>query len=719
MNRLAFAIALTLAGPAYAVEGMWQPSQLPAIEADLKKAGIAVDPKQLADLTKYPMNAVVGLGFCTASFVSPMGLVVTNHHCGYGSIQINSTPERNLLRDGFLAKTLGEELPGEPTLRVYVTESITDVTDKVRGVLTDKQTGRERFDAIDKQQKALVAECEAVKGYRCDVYVFHGGAQYNLIKQMEIRDVRLVYAPPEAIGKFGGDVDNWIWPRHTGDFSYLRAYVGPDGKPADYSESNVPYRPKAHLKVQPAGVAEGDFTMIAGYPGRTNRYRLSEEVNDAIGWQYPTLIGRYEKLLGLIADGTRERPDAAIKYASLVAGLENATKNFHGNLDGFAKIDAVGSKAAEEAQILAWAQKNKQPEAAARLQALKEQLAEARGRRDRDQLLQMLGSTGLYATSKDLYRLSVERTKPNAERELGYQERDEVRIEGRLKQLDRRFDPQVDRDMLGYLLGLYLELPAGQHVAELDRRIAGGEGAPDAAKLKTRLDALYANTKLADGEERLKWFKADRKAIEASNDPALQFAVAMMPAWLRVEDQIKTYQGQETRNRPAWMNTRIAYAHAQGKEVYADANNSLRVTFGNVKGYSSRDAVTYAPFTHLEGVVEKHTGVDPFDATKNQLAAIGAKKFGTYAVDGKVPVNFLSDLDITGGNSGSPALNKRGELVGLAFDGNYESISSGWLFNPVLTRTINVDVRYMLWVMDAVDGAHRLLEEMGVKPQFK
>ena len=719
MNRLAFAIALTLAGPAYAVEGMWQPSQLPAIEADLKKAGIAVDPKQLADLTKYPMNAVVGLGFCTASFVSPMGLVVTNHHCGYGSIQINSTPERNLLRDGFLAKTLGEELPGEPTLRVYVTESITDVTDKVRGVLTDKQTGRERFDAIDKQQKALVAECEAVKGYRCDVYVFHGGAQYNLIKQMEIRDVRLVYAPPEAIGKFGGDVDNWIWPRHTGDFSYLRAYVGPDGKPADYSESNVPYRPKAHLKVQPAGVAEGDFTMSAGYPGRTNRYRLSEEVNDAIGWQYPTLIGRYEKLLGLIADGTRERPDAAIKYASLVAGLENATKNFHGNLDGFAKIDAVGSKAAEEAQILAWAQKNKQPEAAARLQALKEQLAEARGRRDRDQLLQMLGSTGLYATSKDLYRLSVERTKPNAERELGYQERDEVRIEGRLKQLDRRFDPQVDRDMLGYLLGLYLELPAGQHVAELDRWIAGGEGAPDAAKLKTRLDALYANTKLADGEERLKWFKADRKAIEASNDPALQFAVAMMPAWLRVEDQIKTYQGQETRNRPAWMNTRIAYAHAQGKEVYADANNSLRVTFGNVKGYSSRDAVTYAPFTHLEGVVEKHTGVDPFDATKNQLAAIGAKKFGTYAVDGKVPVNFLSDLDITGGNSGSPALNKRGELVGLAFDGNYESISSGWLFNPVLTRTINVDVRYMLWVMDAVDGAHRLLEEMGVKPQFK
>ncbi len=719
MNRLAFAVALCLATQAHAVEGMWQPSQLPAIEADLRKAGIAVDPKQLADLTKYPMNAVVSLGFCTASFVSPMGLVVTNHHCAYGTIQINSTPERNLLANGFLAKTYGEELPGEPTLRVYVTESITDVTDKVRGVLNDQQTGRQRFDAIDKQQKALVAACEAEKGYRCDVYVFHGGAQYNLIKQMEIRDVRLVYAPSEAIGKFGGDVDNWIWPRHTGDFAYYRAYVGPDGKPADRSENNVPYRPKAHLKVQPAGVSEGDFVMIAGYPGRTNRYRLSEEVSDAITWQYPTIIGRYEKVLGLIAESTRNRPDAAIKYASMEAGLQNGLKNFQGNLDGFAKIDAVGTKRAEEVQILEWAAKHDQPMAQKGFDALKAQLAEQRARRDRDQLLQMFGSTGMYSTARDLYRLSIERAKPNAEREVGYQERDEIRIEGRLKQLDRRFDAQVDRALLSYMLESYLALPADQHVAELDRWIAGGDGAPDAQALAARLDELYAKTTLTDTEQRLKWFKSDRKAIEASTDPVLKMAVALMPAWLRIEDQIKTYQGQETRNRPAWMNARIAYAKAQGREVYADANSSLRVTYGNVKSYKGRDAVSYDTFTHLEGVVEKHTGKDPFDATEPQLAAIRAKKFGTYAVNGEVPVNFLSDLDITGGNSGSPSLNKRGELIGLAFDGNYESISSGWLYNPVLTRTINVDVRYMLWIMDAVDGAHGVLEEMGVKPQFK
>lgn len=719
MKKLCAALLMAVVTNAHAVEGMWQPHQLPGIEGELRKAGIAVDPKQLSDLTRYPMNAVVSLGgFCTASFVSPMGLIVTNHHCAYGSIQFNSTAERNLLANGFLAPTLGEELKGEPTLRVYVTESITEVSDTVRAGLTDKQGGRERFDAIDAKQKSLVAECEAGGGYRCDVYVFHGGAQYFLVKLMEIRDVRLVYAPAAAIGKFGGDVDNWIWPRHTGDFSYYRAYVGPDGKPADFSESNVPYRPKAHLRVQAAGLKDGDFAMIAGYPGRTNRYRLSEEMADAIQWQYPTLIERYTRILALLDEQTKDRPDAAIKYAATVATLNNGLKNFQGNLDGFAKIDAVATKATEEKRILAWAAKHDQAAGVAGFEALKAQLAEARSRRDRDQIMGLINFSGIVATARDLYRVNLERIKPNAQRQVGYQERDEPRIQGRLLQLDRRFDAKVDRALLEYLLTNYLALPAEQRIAELDRWIAGAEGAPDSEQLKQRLDALYAGTKLGNPDDRMQWFKSEPKAIEASTDPALQLAVAMMPAWLRLEDQIKTYGGDETRNRPTWMAARIAYAKSEGKEIYPDANNSLRVTFGNVRGYGPRDAVSFEPFTDLSGIVEKHTGLDPFDATTKQLDAIKAEKFGPYAVNGSVPVNFVADLDITGGNSGSPVLNARAELVGLAFDGNYESISSGWLFNPKLTRTIGVDVRYMLWVMDAVDGAHRLLEEMGIKPAF-
>ncbi len=718
MRSLALAMALGLCvSNVWAVEGMWQPHQLPALESQLRKAGIAVDPKELKDLTQYPMNAIVGLGFCTASFVSPMGLVVTNHHCAYGTIQFNSTAEKNLLRDGFLAKTLGEELAGEPTLRVFVTESITEVTDKVRANLTDTMTGRERFDSIDKKQKALVAECEATKGYRCDVYVFHGGATYFLIRQMEIRDVRLVYAPAEAIGKFGGDIDNWMWPRHTGDFAYYRAYVGPDGKPADFNEANVPYRPKSHLKVQPAGLKDGDFTMIAGYPGRTNRYRLSDEVGDAISWSYPTQIQRYKDILAIIDRETRNRPEAAIKYASSVAGLNNGLKNFEGNLDGFAKIDAVGIKQAEEKAILEWAKTN-QPAGAAGYDALKAMIEEARARRDRDLLFGLMAQSGALTAAQTVYRLAVERQKPDAEREVGFQARDEIRIEGRLRQLDRRFDPQTDRALLTYVMGEYLKLPAERRVPELDRWIAGEDGAPSAESLAKRLEKLYAGTKVGDLEQRLKWFKGDRAALDAEQDPAIAYARAVFPASMRLEDERKTLAGNETRHRPAWMAARIAYAKSQGREIYPDANNSLRVTFGNVIGYSPRDGVSYAPFTYVNGIVEKHTGKDPFDATQRQMKAIADKRFGPYAVDGRVPVNFLADLDITGGNSGSPMLNARAELVGLAFDGNYEAISSGWIFNEELTRTIGVDVRYMLWVMDAIDGAHRLLEEMGIKPAF-
>ncbi len=704
-SQLAIAMTLSCIGVsrAYAVEGMWQPQQLQELAEDVRAKGLELDPTTLGNLDAFPLNAVVGLGFCTASFVSPMGLVVTNHHCAYGTIQFNSKPERNLLQDGFLAKTIGDELPGEPTLRVYVTESITDVSAQIRKNLPDN--GRKAYDAIDARQKALVAGCEKGGGYRCDVYVFHGGSKYSLVKQMEIRDVRLVYNPAEALGKFGGDTDNWIWPRHTADFSFLRAYVGSDGKPADFATGNVPYRPKSYLKVSAKGIAEQDFVMIAGYPGRTNRYRLAEELDDAESFTYPTLISRYQKVLAIIAAQTTDRPDAAIKYAATVAGLNNGLKNFEGNLDGFAKLPVVAQKAAEEQAIVAWIKKN----AASAEQGyvgLRNLLKDARAVRNRDQILSLMNQSGLYTAARDLYRHSIERGKIDSSREFGFQERDEIRIEGRLRTLEKRWDAQVDRALSEYFWTSYAALPPSEHLKELDAWL----GEP--AQLGAKLDALFQQTKLGNTEERLRWFKADRKAIENSNDPALKMAVALLPALLQIENQNKTRMGNESRLRPLWMDARIAYAATLGKPLYPDANNSLRVTYGNVKGYSARDAISFAPFTSLEGIVEKHTGKGEFDATQKQLDAIKAKRFGEYAVKGSVPVNFLSDLDITGGNSGSPTMNSKGELVGLAFDGNYESISSGWVYNPKLTRTIHVDSRYMLWLMQEVDGADNLLNEM-------
>ncbi len=274
LATLAVAIGFSLA--AQADEGMWVPQQLPEIAGPLKKAGLALDPAQLADLTGQPMGAVVSLGGCTASFVSPDGLVATNHHCAYGSIQLNSTPERNLIHDGFIARTLADEVTGGPNARIFVMDKITDVTADVLAKVGDDLGGIARQKAIESAQKAIVAGCESEPGYRCNVYSFFGGGTYRLFRQIEIKDVRLAYAPPLSIGNYGGEVDNWMWPRHTGDFSLIRAYVGKDGKPAAYSPDNVPYRPAHFLKVTRTPLRPGDFVMVAGYPGTTNRYALAD-----------------------------------------------------------------------------------------------------------------------------------------------------------------------------------------------------------------------------------------------------------------------------------------------------------------------------------------------------------------------------------------------------------------------------------------------------------
>ena len=272
----------------HADEGMWQPRQLPQLAGELKSLGLVIDPSQLNDLTKHPMNAVVSLGGCSASFVSPEGLVVTNHHCAYGSLQYNSTPERNLLESGFLAANKSEELFAGPGSRILVTVAVQDVSATIQDGLSPDLGGGERYKLIEEREKKLIAACEKDDGHRCNVRSFHGGLQYFLTKQLEIRDVRIVYAPAGAVGRYGGDVDNWIWPRHTGDFAFYRAYVGANGKPAEHGEANAPYRPRHHLKISTTGLSAGDFVMLAGYPGVTNRYRTAAEVRSAVNWSYPT-----------------------------------------------------------------------------------------------------------------------------------------------------------------------------------------------------------------------------------------------------------------------------------------------------------------------------------------------------------------------------------------------------------------------------------------------
>lgn len=717
-NLLAAAIAVPLsllaAQLAHAGEGMWVPQQLPEIAGPLKKAGLKLSPQQLSDLTGNPMGAVVALGGCTASFVSPNGLVVTNHHCAYGAIQLNSTAENNLIKNGFNAPATTDEVSAGPNARVFVLDEITDVTKDAKAAIAaagDDALARTR--ALESFEKRLIADCEADAGFRCRLYSFSGGNTYRLFKNLEIRDVRLAYAPPGSVGKFGGDIDNWMWPRHTGDFAFYRAYVGKDGKPAAYSKDNVPYRPKHWLTFADKPLGEGDFVMVAGYPGSTNRYALAAEFDNTAAWTYPTIARHYKNQIAMVQEAGKKNADIQVKYANTMASWNNTSKNYDGQLEGFKRIDAAGQKQREEAAVLAWLKgqgAKGQPalDAHATLLALLEQ---NKATRERDLTLAMFNNTAMVGSATQLYRLAIEREKPNAERESGYQERDLPAIEGGLKQLERRYVAAMDRQLQEYWLNEYIKLPADQRVAAVDTWLGGN----DAAAVKRALDRL-AGTKLGSTEERLTWFAADRKAFEASKDPAIQYAVAVMPTLLKLEQERKTRAGENLAARPVYLQALADYKKSQGEFVYPDANLSLRITFGNVMGYAPRDGVEYTPFTTLEGVVAKETGEDPFDSPKALLDAVAAKRYGGLEDKrlGSVPVNYLSNLDITGGNSGSPVLDAHGKLVGLAFDGNWESVSSNWVFDPKMTRMIAVDGRYMRWIMQEVYPAPQLLTEMGV-----
>lgn len=716
MKKWLLAVAVAASFGAQADEGMWQPHQLPSMADELKAKGLEIDAKSISKLTEFPMNAVISLGGCTASFVSPKGLVVTNHHCAYGAIQYNSTPEKNLLQDGFLAKTFADELPATPGSRVYVTEDVTNVTERVKAGL-DGKVGSDFYQGIEAQEKALVAECEKDEGYRCQVYSFHGGLEYYLVKQLEIRDVRLVYNPAGSVGKYGGDIDNWMWPRHTGDFSFYRAYVSKAGKPADFSSDNVPYEPKSFLKVSAKGVSEGDFVMVAGYPGRTNRYRTSTEVQNEFEWAYPEGKMLRERFIEIIKETAPEGSDERIKYESQIAGLANYAKNFTSMIEFYGKSTMLADRKALEVKLAEWIAKDSSREAKygktlAELDAL---IAKAKAHQERDMILSYIGSTTMLPTARSLYRLANEKQLPDMQREPGFQERDMTRLKASMERIDRRYAPNVDKAVLFDMLKRYAALPVEQRLPALDKAF-GIDKKFSEAKLSKTLDKMYANTELGNKDVRLAWMDKSVADFKASKDPFIQFAVAMYDTDMAEEKKEKQLAGELMKVRPQYMDAIIAYNLEQGKPVYADANSSLRVTVGHVKGYSPKDGLVAVPFTRLEGIVQKDTGVDPFDAPKKELELIKQKQYGDFymkSID-SVPVNFLSTLDTTGGNSGSPTLNGRAELVGLLFDGVYESIIGGWAFDNEINRSIHVDSRYMLWVMKYLDHADNLLAEMEI-----
>ena len=718
MNKSLLVLAV-LAAPAFANEGMWMPQQLPQLAKDLTATGLELDPARLTQLTEFPLGAIISLGGCTASFVSDQGLVVTNHHCAYGSIQYQSTAEKNLLKNGFLAASLAEELPAAPGSRVFVTVEASKITERIIDTKVAKLTGKARIDAMDQNEKNIVAKCEQEPGYRCTVYGYYGGLDFYLVKQLEIRDVRLVHAPPEGVGKFGGDTDNWMWPRHTGDYSYYRAYVGKDGKPADYSTDNVPYRPKHVLKLASQGVKEGDFVMVTGYPGRTNRHRLPSEVSFTFDWNYPQLVKLGSEQLEVIARATKDRKAAEIAYASSVAGINNSYKNRQGMLESYNGSDLLARKQRQYQELKTWinADATRKARYAADIANIEALISE------RNELIQrefLLGPSAprFLNSARTLYRLANEKAKRNdLAREPGFQQRDWPRIKQSLDVIDKRYDEQVDKALVTQFLQQYLALPVKDQNPAFVSAL-GLRAGMDAAAIKEQLNRLYAGSKLGDKTQRLAWLERNVAEFKASDDSFIKAAVALYSDDLKRENREKDLGGNIQKAYANYMSALLDWKNSLGEPVYPDANGTLRVSYGKVAGRvaGNADGTAWTPFTSLRGVAAKNTGSGEFDAPAEQIAAIKGRKFDRYyepSLD-SVPVNFLATLDITGGNSGSPVLNSRGELVGLAFDGTLDSVISDWNFNPSTTRTIVVDARYMLWQMQVVDHADRLLKEMGV-----
>ncbi|MDO8176811.1 MAG: S46 family peptidase [Undibacterium sp.] len=686
-------------------EGQWQPHQLPQLKSELKRIGITIPAEKLADLGKHPMSAMASLGGCSASFVSNAGLAVTNHHCAYGAVQRNSSAARNLIADGFLAKTLAEELPAGPSERIYVTDKVETVTARVTGGLAAGLSGRERHEQIQRRIKALILECEQDKAYRCSVPSFHRGMEYYRIRQLMIRDVRLVYAPSDKIGNFGGDVDNFEWPRHTGDFAFLRAYVGKDGRPADPSPGNVPYRSKDFLQISAEGLKAGDPILLAGYPGRTSRYKLPVEIRHARDIGYPRLVTEAQADLNEIARATQDNPESVVRYASVAKSINNRMKKSQGLIDGFARKDIAAIKDVQNTEFRLWFARHGKD--AGLLSELEQVIAADIALSEQEFAWTVATHSEMLRSARTLYRLALERNKPDAERESGYQERDLAFIKARLTRLEQSFVSSVDQARWQAALQRYAALPANAHPAGVDALL------PAASSIA----ALYTQTRLSNTAQRLGWMDKNADDMAQSDEPFLQLAAKLYQAGDQLEKNRKEVDGNLERIIPRYMQAVIAWKKSQGKPVYADANSTLRVTFGTVAPYSQRDGISKGPFTTVEGIAEKSSDKAPFITPAALLDAVKARRYGAYrdAALGTVPVNFLSSADTTGGNSGSAVMNKRGELVGLNFDSTYESVTKDWYFDSSITRAIHVDIRYMLWVMQELDHADNLLKEMTIR----
>jgi hypothetical protein len=702
---LVLTLAVTLSSVSFAFarmdEGMYTPDRISSLGSMLKKRGLKIKPEEIYNPNGGGLSeAVIQLSVgCTAEFVSPDGLILTNHHCGFDAVSSASTPEKDLIELGFKADNRAGEIPAKD-YTLNITQRVEDVTAKIR-TGTENLSGEALAAAIKKNTDDLTAaeQAKAPAGSTIRIQMLNNGYFHYLYQTQQIKDIRVVYAPPRNIGVFGGDPDNFEWTRHTGDFTFLRAYTAPDGSSAAYSPNNVPMKVKKYLAVSLNGLKDDDFVFVLGYPGSTTRYREASSIEFARDANYPFLwqwLQARSDALKLIGESDEKK---RLEFQSDIASFDNARKLYYGRSIQLRRAEVVQKRQAEEGQFTKWiagdaARQQKYGNVLSELAAI---TAESNKYAKRDVIVRRIPDPQMAILSQVYVAISQSKSLSDTERAAKLADIQKA-LEGR--------EPVYEREMLKFFLRALGELPEGQRFDWYDQyfKDKGNRKSAEAAFAAQVAEGSYWNA-----ETLAALYGPQTMEYRPERDDVKGFAIALKHEKDAAAARAATFASKIDRLRLLYQQ---GMAEMKGITPYPDANLTLRFSYGNVKGYSPREAEYRTPFTTLKGMLEKDTGINPFDVPQKIKDLNAARDFGRYGSGDTVIVNFLSTLDIIGGNSGSPILNGNGEQVGICFDGNFEGVGNDFYYNPNSDRTISVDIRYVLWVTEKFAGAKWIVDEM-------